>query len=103
MAEPISDATRELGLRLAKARVELGATQEQLGDFVGIDGTTVGKIERGERNTNLHNIIRLAYGLGIDPGVLITKMTVKMVPGREPAPSAYDKMRELRRRRGLAD
>ena len=101
MAEPISDATRELGRRLAKARLQLGATQEQVGEFVGIDYTTVGKIERGERNTNLHNIIKLAHAVGIDPGVLLSGLTVKMVPGWKPAPSPYDQMRKLRREHGL--
>ena len=89
-------ARREAG----EARVELGATQEQVGEFVGIDCTTVGKIERGERNTNLHNIIRLAYAVGIDPGALLSGLTVKMVPDRKPV-RALRQMRKLRRKHGL--
>jgi len=33
----------------------------------GLHWTFVGQVERGRRNVSLHNILKLAHGLGIDP------------------------------------
>jgi transcriptional regulator with XRE-family HTH domain len=49
----------------------LGKSQEQLAADVGLHWTFVGQCERGRRNVSLHNILKLAAGLDIDPGELV--------------------------------
>jgi transcriptional regulator with XRE-family HTH domain len=37
----------------------------------GIHWTFLGQVERGRRNLNLHNLLKIARGLGVDPGELV--------------------------------
>jgi transcriptional regulator with XRE-family HTH domain len=43
--------------------LSLGMTQEVLADAAGIDRSHMGKIERGERNVTLLNLVRIAGAL----------------------------------------
>ena len=70
-AEPISPAARAFGERVRARRHELGESQEQLADACGLHWTFVGQVERGRRNVSLHNILKLASGLNIDPCELV--------------------------------
>lgn len=49
---------------LRKAR---NTSQELLAHQANIDRSHMGKIERGERNVTVLNILRIADALGIDP------------------------------------
>lgn len=69
--EPLSDATRVLGERIRAERHSQGLSQEVLADRCGIHWTFVGQVERGRRNLSLHNLLKIADGLGIDPGRLL--------------------------------
>ena len=60
----------KFGERVRALRTERGLSQEGLADLVGLHRTYVGSVERGERNVSLINIIRIADGLGCDPGDL---------------------------------
>jgi transcriptional regulator with XRE-family HTH domain len=93
MADPLSRATQELGERIRDRRLRLGATQEEVAVGAGVDTTTIGKIERGERNPNLHNLIRIADALQLDAGELISGLTAEMVPPRDSKPSALARLR----------
>ncbi|WP_250285568.1 MULTISPECIES: helix-turn-helix domain-containing protein [unclassified Frankia] len=68
---PISAATQAFGARVRTRRQELGQSQEQLADEAGLHWSFVGQVERGRRNISLHNILKLATGLKIDPGELV--------------------------------
>jgi transcriptional regulator with XRE-family HTH domain len=70
-AEPLSPAARTFGERVRARRRELGESQEALADSCGLHWTFVGQVERGRRNISLHNILKLAAGLGIDPSELV--------------------------------
>jgi transcriptional regulator with XRE-family HTH domain len=72
---PLSEATATFGRRVRARREELGLTQEGLADVVGLHWTFVGQVERGRRNISLHNILRLAAGLEIDAGDLVTRLS----------------------------
>lgn len=61
----------EFGRRVRSRRDALEWTQERLADTVGLHWTYLGSVERGERNVSLRNIVRLANGLGVDPGELV--------------------------------
>lgn len=69
---PISDATREFGRRVAERRHELGLSQEKAAEAIGVHWTYLGQVERGRRNVTLHNIIKIAGGLDVDPAELVT-------------------------------
>jgi transcriptional regulator with XRE-family HTH domain len=71
MSAPISTAARILGERVRARRRALGISQETLADRSGLHWTFVGQVERGKRNLSLHNLLKLAVGLGMDAGDLL--------------------------------
>lgn len=85
MPEPISHAAGALGQRVKKRRDRLGISQEVLADRSELHWTFVGQVERGQRNISLHNLLKLAAGLGIDPG--------KLVQGLDPPPESKNNRR----------
>jgi transcriptional regulator with XRE-family HTH domain len=60
-----------LGGALRAARKARGLSQESLADAAGIDRSHMGKIERGERNVSVLNLIRIATALGSLPSYLL--------------------------------
>ncbi len=78
MPQPISKAAQTLGERVKTCRNHLGISQEELAHRAKLHWTFVGQVERGRRNLSLHNLLRLAAGLGVDPG--------KLVQGLDPPP-----------------
>ncbi len=83
MPSPISPATATLGARVRARREAQGLSQEELAHRSHLHWTFVGKVERGQRNLNLHNLLKLAAGLGVDPAELIQGLRP---PGEETAP-----------------
>ena len=68
---PVSQAATQFGQRVRARRQHLGLSQEALADAAGLHWTFVGQVERGRRNLTLHNILKLAAGLEVDPGELV--------------------------------
>jgi transcriptional regulator with XRE-family HTH domain len=54
---------KRLGEAFRARRKALGLSQEALADAAGIDRAHMGKIERGERNVTLLNIVKIAAAL----------------------------------------
>ena len=75
MPEPLSPATQLLGERIKARRNALGLSQEALAHQAGIHWTFLGQVERGRRNISLHNLLKIAGGLGVDPAVLVHGLT----------------------------
>jgi transcriptional regulator with XRE-family HTH domain len=71
MAKAISQAAGMLGARVREHRQALGLSQEALAHQSGVHWTFLGQVERGQRNMSLHNLLKLAAGLGIDPAELV--------------------------------
>jgi transcriptional regulator with XRE-family HTH domain len=69
---PLSPTTAEFGRRVRQRRQALGLSQEALADASGLHWTFVGQVERGRRNLALNNIVKLAAGLGVDAGDLVS-------------------------------
>lgn len=88
MPEPLSEATRELGRRIRARRVAIGLSQERLADACGLHWTFVGQVERGRRNLSLHNLLKLASGLGVDPAELVAGLVPPAGGGAQPGGSA---------------
>jgi transcriptional regulator with XRE-family HTH domain len=70
-APPLSEATIQFGKRVRARRQELGLSQEGLAAVAGLHWTFVGQVERGRRNLTLHNLLKLASALELDPGDLV--------------------------------
>lgn len=71
---PVSAATLEFGRRVAARRNELGLSQEKAAERIGVHWTYLGQVERGRRNVTLNNIVKIAVGLGVDPGELVREL-----------------------------
>ncbi|HLJ84741.1 MAG TPA: helix-turn-helix transcriptional regulator [Candidatus Eremiobacteraceae bacterium] len=61
------------GLAVRERRLELGVSQEGLGELARLHRTYVGSIERGERNVSLRNIFAIASALRIQPSDLMSE------------------------------
>lgn len=68
---PLSTATAEFGRRVRERRHALGLSQEALADRSDLHWTYFGQIERGQVNISLHNILKVARALEVDPGDLV--------------------------------
>lgn len=60
-----------LGQAIRAERKAAKLSQEALADAAGIDRSHMGKIERGERNVSLLNVIRIARALDRKPSNLL--------------------------------
>ena len=91
MATPRSNAAHLFGQRVRRARVALGVSQEEIAQLADMHVTNYGRVERGEANSELHTIVRLATALGVDPGELLSGLSGDgMLPDREHAYSVAD-------------
>ncbi len=52
-------------------RKAIPLSQEALADLAEIDRSHMGKIERGERNVTMLNVLRIAQALGCQPSELL--------------------------------
>jgi transcriptional regulator with XRE-family HTH domain len=68
----VNETTRVFGERVRSRRQELGLSQESAAVRCGIHWTQLGKVERGQRSLRLETIVKIADGLDIDPGVLVS-------------------------------
>jgi transcriptional regulator with XRE-family HTH domain len=60
-----------VGDAVRNRRVALAWSQEALADYAGIDRSHMGKIERGERNVTLLNLLRIARAIECKPSDLL--------------------------------
>ena len=93
MAKEISQAAGLLGARVREHRNTLGLSQEALAYKSGIHWTFLGQVERGQRNLSLHNIIKIAGGLDVDPAVLVAGIPASAVPHEDHAQSPAERIR----------
>lgn len=68
----LNETTREFGARVRNRRAALGLSQEAAAVRCGIHWTQLGKVERGQRSLRLETIVKIADGLEIDPGDLVS-------------------------------
>ncbi|TAM66539.1 MAG: XRE family transcriptional regulator [Microbacteriaceae bacterium] len=95
--EPISIAAQTLGKRVREHRQQLGVSQETLAELSGVHWTFIGQVERGMRNLSLHNIVKIADGLGVDPAVLVRGIEARDIPRSDPPKeSAASRIRRQR-------
>jgi len=101
MVTTVSDAAAAFGARVREQRQRIGISQETLAELSGIHWTALGKIERGQRNPSLRNIIKIASGLDVDAGLLVTGLTSDMLPQDDgDSPAELIRLERERDRRG---
>ncbi|MBT8246373.1 MAG: helix-turn-helix domain-containing protein [Acidimicrobiia bacterium] len=64
-------SARVFGAVLKRHRRAAGISQEKLAERAGLDRTSVGLLERGQRRPGLDTILDLGDGLGLAPGRLL--------------------------------
>jgi transcriptional regulator with XRE-family HTH domain len=60
-----------MGVAVRLRRKARGLSQEALADAAGIDRSHMGKIERGERNVTMLNVLKIAAALDWKPSELM--------------------------------
>ncbi|GIT79905.1 hypothetical protein LLS1_15740 [Leifsonia sp. LS1] len=91
MPTPRSHAARLFGERVRAVRLALGMSQEEIADLAEMHVTNYGRVERGEANSELHTIVRLATALDTDPAELLAGLYGEgMLPDRDRAFSVAD-------------
>src|SRR3954454_3495667 len=91
MPTPRSRAAEVFGQRVREARFALGMSQEDIANLADMHVTNYGRVERGEANSELHTIVRLATALDVDPAELLAGLYGDgMLPERERAFSVAD-------------
>src|SRR6478735_5132369 len=91
MPSPRSPAAQVFGRRVREARIALGMSQEDIANLADMHVTNYGRVERGEANSELHTIVRIATALDTDPGTLLAGLYGDgMLPDRERAYSVAD-------------
>src|SRR6195952_4460236 len=100
MVDTKSDAARVFGERVRAERLRLGISQETLAQLSDVHWAFVGQVERGTRNLSLHNIIKIAAGLDVDPAILVAGISASAVPVEQRAPSEADRIRTERKAGG---
>lgn len=60
-----------LGEAVRARRKALAMSQEALADYAGIDRSHMGKIERGERNVTLLNLVRITEAMHCKPSEML--------------------------------
>ena len=67
-------ASAAFGERLRELRDHKGLSQDALAHATDIHPTAIGRMERGAREPRLTTILRLADGLGLQPGELLNEL-----------------------------
>jgi ribosome-binding protein aMBF1 (putative translation factor) len=76
---PLNETTRVFGERVRDRRLALGLSQEAAAVRCGIHWTQLGKVERGQRSLRLETIVKIANGLDIDAGKLVSRLPMPSV------------------------
>ncbi|WP_081068176.1 helix-turn-helix domain-containing protein [Burkholderia anthina] len=63
---------KEVGRSIRARRLSLDISQEALAHLSQIDRSHMGKIERGERNVTLLNLLKIAHALSCRPSEILS-------------------------------
>lgn len=58
---------KSFGKKVRELRLEKGLTQEELAEEINLSANFVGMVERGERNTSLLKVFKMAKALEVKP------------------------------------
>jgi transcriptional regulator with XRE-family HTH domain len=66
----------KLGNQIRDLRASKGFSQEGLAAAATLGRTYMGRVERGEQNISIQNLIKIAFVLNVDVGDLIPALSV---------------------------
>ena len=61
-----NDIKKTLGINIRSYRKAFNMSQEELSDATNLDRTLISQLERGQRNTTIDTVSKIAKGLSID-------------------------------------
>lgn len=65
---------QKFGKRLKSLRLDKNLTQLELAEILDMSPNFIGMIERGERNTTVENVFKIARALNIKPSNLFEEL-----------------------------
>lgn len=65
---------QKFGKRLKSLRIDRNLTQLELAEILDMSPNFIGMIERGERNTTVENVFKIARALNVKPSNLFEKL-----------------------------
>ncbi|KTC65127.1 Regulatory protein munI (plasmid) [Legionella adelaidensis] len=65
----------KIGSKIRELRLAKGYSQEGIADAAGMGRTYMGRVERGEQNISIQNLIQIAFALNVEVEALIPKIT----------------------------
>ena len=65
---------QKFGKRLKILRLDKELTQLELAEILDMSPNFIGMIERGERNTTVENVFKIARALGVKPSNLFEEL-----------------------------
>lgn len=69
------ELAKAFGRRVRELRLKQGLTQESLAEAAGVHTTFISNVERGYRVPSVPTLLRLAGGLGVEPGKLVDALS----------------------------
>lgn len=64
----------KLGNKIRELRIARGYSQEGIADAASMGRTYMGRVERGEQNISIQNLIQIAFALNVEISDLIPKL-----------------------------
>ena len=65
---------QKFGKRLKALRLDHNLTQLELAEILDMSPNFIGMIERGERNTTVENVFKIARALNVNPSTLFEEL-----------------------------
>ena len=69
---------QKFGKRLKSLRIDRDLTQLELAEILDMSPNFIGMIERGERNTTVENVFKIARALNVKPSNLFEELYDKV-------------------------
>lgn len=70
----------KIGKRIQELRKAKGFSQEEFAAAANMGRTYMGRVERGEQNISIQNLIQIAFVLEVEVGELIPKLSDLLFP-----------------------
>jgi len=73
----------KIGKKIRELRKKRGYSQEDFADAAQLGRSYAGRVERGEQNISMQNLIQIALTLKVEPGELFPPLRELKVPYRK--------------------